>query len=75
MIFRAHVSTGCAEDSIVKIEGGYVIRVKDRAERGRANLKVVKLLAKELGVSSKAIKIKNPLSRDKLIEVKRDEIH
>ena len=73
MIFKIKVYTRAKEDFIVKDTIGYIVYVKERAEKGKANLKVTKLLARELGVSSNAIKIKNPTSRVKIIEVK-DEI-
>ena len=73
MIFKIKVYTNAKEDFIVKDGAGYIVHVKERAEKGKANFKVAKLLAKTLKVSSNAIKIKNPSSRVKIIEVK-DEI-
>ena len=59
------------EESIEKIaEDKYLISLKERAEDGKANKRLINLLAKKLGVNFRAIKIKNPKSRDKIIEVK-----
>jgi len=48
---------------------GYKIHVKERAEDNAANIKVINILAKELGVSFRKIRIKNLKSREKIVEI------
>jgi hypothetical protein len=71
MIINVKVKPNSKEEKIEKIsENEYIIHVKEPAEDNKANIRVINLLSKELNVSHKNIKIKNPTSRDKLIEVK-----
>ncbi len=71
MIIKVKVKPNSKEEKIEKIgENEYKIEVKEPAEGNKANLRVINLLSKELGISYKNIKIKNPTSRDKVIEVK-----
>jgi hypothetical protein len=73
MIIRVKVKPNSKEEKIEKIaEGEYRIDVKEPAEDNKANIRVINLLSKELNVSYKNIKIKNPTSRDKVIEVKEN---
>lgn len=70
MIIKAKVKPNSKEEKIEKLEdGSYKISVKERAEDNKANIKVINLLARECGISYKQIKIKNPTSRDKVIEI------
>ena len=72
MIIKVKVKPNSREEKVEKLsEGEYVISVKEPAEDNKANIRVINLLSKELGVSYKNIKIKNPTSRDKVIEVKQ----
>ena len=71
MILKVKVSPNSKEEKIEKIgENEYIVSVKEPAEDNRANIRLINLLSKELGASHKSIKIKNPTSRDKIIEVK-----
>jgi uncharacterized protein YggU (UPF0235/DUF167 family) len=70
MIIKVKVKPNSKEERIEKTgENEYFISVKEPAEGNKANIRVINLLAKELDKSYKNIKIKNPTSRDKLIEV------
>jgi hypothetical protein len=70
MILKVKVKPNSKEEKIEKVsEEEYVISVKEPAEDNRANIRVINLLSKELGISYKNIKIKNPTSRDKLVEI------
>jgi len=70
MIIKAKVKPNSKEEKIEKIsENEYVISVKEPAENNKANIRLINLLSKELNVSYKCIKIKNPTSRDKIIEI------
>ena len=71
MILKVKVSPNSKEEKIEKIgENEYIVSVKEPAEDNRANIRLINLLSKELGASHKSIKIKNPTSKYKLIEVK-----
>ena len=68
MILRINVHPGSKEESIQQsFDGSYNIRIKERAEKGKANAAVIRLLAKEFNISQKRITIKNPSSRKKRI--------
>ena len=71
MIVGVRVKPGAFKDQISRNEdGSYIIFVKEKAEDNRANIKVIKILAREFGVHFSRIKIKNPASRNKIIEIK-----
>jgi uncharacterized protein (TIGR00251 family) len=71
MIIKVKVKPNAGKEEIVQIsEGEYEISVKERAEKGKANLRVIWLLSRKFGVDAKNIKIKNPKSRRKIVEVK-----
>lgn len=70
MIINVKVKPGSKEDIVEKIsENEYIFSVKEPAEDNRANVKVVNLLAKEFGVDFRKIKIKNPRSKKKIVEI------
>ncbi|MEI6731771.1 MAG: DUF167 domain-containing protein [archaeon] len=72
MIIKVKAKPGSREESIEKLsDSEYVISVKQPAEDGKANTRIINLLAKELGISYRKIRIKNPKSRDKLVEIKQ----
>ena len=71
MILKVKVKPNAGKDEVRKISVGvYEVFVKERAEEDKANKRVINLLAKELYVNWRLIKIKNPKSRDKIIEIK-----
>ncbi len=71
MIIKVKVKPGAKEEKIEKIgDNEYHVSVKEPAEDGKANRRLINLLSKELGVGWKSIKIKNPASRNKIIEIK-----
>lgn len=70
MFIKISVKPNSKKNSVERIGNNeYKVSVKESAVKGRANLKVRKLLAKELGVSALKINIKNPSSRKKIIEI------
>jgi len=70
MIIHVAVKPGSKEEKIEKIsKTEYKISVKEPAEKGKANARIIKIISKEFGVSYKKIKIKNPSSRKKIIEI------
>ncbi len=71
MILRVKVIPGSSYERLEEIsEGEYVAHIKEKAEDGKANKRLINLLAKKLGVNWRAIKIKNPKSRSKIVEIK-----
>lgn len=70
MILEVKVKPNSKAEKIEKIsDREYKINVKEPAENNKANVRVINLLSRELGVDFRKIKIKNPASRNKIIEV------
>lgn len=70
MIIHVKVKPNSLKDDIVKLDdGNYLIHTSAKALDGRANISVVKMLAKEFGVNFRNVLIKNPKSRNKIIEI------
>jgi uncharacterized protein YggU (UPF0235/DUF167 family) len=70
MIVYANVKPGAKEERIKRIsENEFNIWVEERAEDNKANVRVMNILAKALGVNAKSITIKTPKSRRKIIKV------
>lgn len=73
MIVRVNVKPNSREERVEKVsEGYYIVSVKEPAQDNRANMRVINLLSKEFSTSYKNIKIKNPTSREKIVEVDPD---
>jgi hypothetical protein len=73
MIIYVKVKPNSSEDKVEKVSNNeYNISVKEKAEQGKANNRIINLLAKEFNVSYRKIKIKNPMSRKKIIEIIRE---
>lgn len=71
MILHINVHPGAREEHIEKLtENTYRIAIKARAEKGKANAAIIRLLAREFNVPQKSIHIKNPTSRKKIVEIK-----
>lgn len=65
------VKPGAKEDKVEKInDNGYFVSVKEKAQDGKANARLINILAKEFGVSFRSVVIKNPTSRKKIIDIK-----
>lgn len=70
MIINVRVRPNSSVEKLEKVDDlNYVIHVKEPAEDDRANKRVVNILAKELVVNFRKIKIKNPTSREKIVEI------
>jgi uncharacterized protein YggU (UPF0235/DUF167 family) len=70
MIICIKVKPNSKENKLVKInEREYYAEIEEKAEDNRANIELIRLLSRELGVSQNKIKIKNPKSREKLVEI------
>ena len=70
MILKVKVKPNSSFEKIDKVsEGEYVVCLKEKARDGKANRRLINILAKELGVNWRNIKIKNAKSRNKIIEI------
>jgi uncharacterized protein YggU (UPF0235/DUF167 family) len=50
-------------------EGKYIAYLSEPADKGKANLQLIKMLSKEFFVRQDMIKIKTPTSREKIVEI------
>jgi len=76
MIIEVSVNPNSSNNSIEEIikNKSYSIKIKERAEKDKANLAVIKMLAKYFNTSSANIKIKSGItSRNKLILIDADK--
>ena len=70
MIINIKVKPNSGESKIEKIsDNEYVAFVMEKAEDNKANKELINLLAREFNVSYRKIKIKNPKSRKKMVEI------
>ncbi len=70
MIIRVRVKPSSLNEKFEKCEdGSYLANLKEKAIEGKANLSLTKIISKEFGVHFSKIKIKNPKSRLKIIEI------
>ena len=70
MIVQVKIIPKSSQDKIVREGDSFKIKVTDAPEKGKANNKVIKLLAKEFEVPKSQIEIiKGLTKRDKLIKI------
>lgn len=70
MKIHVNIRPGKRENSIKVENGVYFVEIRERAEKGKANIALIRLLAKHFNVSSADIKILQGLtSHKKLVEV------
>jgi uncharacterized protein len=75
MIIYINVKPNSSEEKIEKInEKEYNIWLKEKPIDGKANKALLKLLSKYFDVSFKNIKIKNPSSRKKIVEINANKV-
>jgi len=71
MIIRVKVKPNAKEEFVEKLnDSEYFVSLREKAQEGKANAKLIKLLSKEFRVSFKDIKIKTLRGRNKLVEIK-----
>jgi uncharacterized protein len=72
MLIKVKVFAGCKKDEIVKKKDDeFEVRVKEKAEQGRANKAVIKVLADYFKIDESKIKlIKGFKERNKIFEIK-----
>jgi uncharacterized protein (TIGR00251 family) len=71
LLIRVHVTPNAREVSVTKVdESVFEVRVDERAIYGRANKRLLEIMAKHLGVpKSKVFIVRGAKTRDKIIEV------
>ncbi len=69
MHIQIRVKPGSKEERVEQEQEGYIVRVRARAENGKANKAVQKLLAHHFHVQEEAICIKTRKGRTKLVEI------
>lgn len=70
MIIKVKARPSSKKEEIKKLsENEYEISIKEPAENNKANNRIISLLSKEFNISYKKIKIKNPASKNKLINI------
>ncbi len=72
MKISVKVKTNARENSIKLLETGiYEVKVSVPPEKGKANLKVIELISKELKIAKSGITlVKGETSKEKLFEIK-----
>lgn len=70
MIIKVKVKPNSNENKIEKVDDNeYNADITEKAEDNKANIELIKLLSKHFNISHKNIKIKNPKSRNKIVEI------
>lgn len=71
MIIRVKVKPNSSKQSVESFGNGrYLVYLKSEPENGKANIELLNLLSKELGVPPKSLKIKfGQTSDEKIIEI------
>lgn len=71
MLVRVHVTPNAREARVTKVdEGNFEVRVDAKAMDGRANKRLVEILAKHFSVpKSKVVIVSGAKSRDKVLQV------
>ena len=73
MMVYVKVKPNSSKEGIEKVgEFEYFVSLKEKAVSGKANKRLIVLLSKEFGVGYRNIKIKNPSSRRKIVEIIED---
>ncbi len=70
MKLKIRAKPNSKESKLEKTGETYTAYLKSPAKDNKANIELIKLLAKHFKTSSKNIKIKNPSSRNKIVEIK-----
>lgn len=74
MLIEVHVTTKASSNQIIKDDesGIYRVRTTEAPERGKANEKVIELLAKELKVPKSKLSITSGLTwKKKLVKIEK----
>ena len=70
MKIKLKVKPNSSSNKIIKTnESEYIAYIKEPPKNNKANIKLINLLAKKFNTSVKNIKIINPSSRNKIVEI------
>jgi len=70
MIIHVRVKLHSNNPRLEKIANDkYIAYLSEPADKGKANLQLIRFMSKEFFVPQDKIKIKTPISRDKVIEI------
>ena len=70
MIIQVKVKPNSRKEMIEQKNSIYIINLKENAEKGEANIALIKALARHFNVSSASIKIKSGMtSKNKTVEI------
>jgi len=70
MIYKLKVKTNSSEDKIISKEDYFEVNVKEKPEKGKANLAVLKLLSKHFNKPVGKIKLRGLTYKNKFVEIK-----
>ena len=69
MIYKIKVHPNYIEDKIERTDEGFIVYVKDKAEKNKANIKVIKLFSKYLNKTPAKLVLKGLHSKNKFLQV------
>ena len=70
MKIKVKVKPCSSRNDFIQLENGeYLATITERAEKGKANVALVKLIAKRFRVLPDRVVIKNKKSREKVVEI------
>ena len=71
MIIEVYVKPGSKKEEVIEEEGKIILKIKERAEKGKANKRAIEVLAEHFNKNKADIKIiKGITSRKKIVEVR-----
>jgi len=74
MIIKVKVKPSAKQNKIEERNGSYFVRVKEKAEKGKANKKVIELLSEYFKVPKSNVEIKTgEKSRNKIVKILKDK--
>lgn len=69
MIIHVKVKLHSKVSFLEKVDGKYIAHLCSLPVEGKANLELIKLVAKKFGVSSRDVRVKTPTAREKIVEI------
>ena len=71
-MFKIHVKTNQQKAEITEKEGFYIVSIKERPEKGKANKRIIEMLAERFAVRKQDIRIvSGEAANRKIIEIER----
>lgn len=67
---KVRVKPGSKKQEVIKVnDSEFIVYLKERAEKGKANEALVKIFSRKFKINSKKITLKNSKSRVKVIKI------